>query len=157
LTETRPFYFEEIAESEVSPKILEKAKRVLDYCQKMLGLRDIIKIHWITQTSSAFASALEQLERALKKLAGESLEGEPKAQREPEGEFFGRVFSKRGDRIVMVRADLPLREVLLTVAHECQHVADHQIYRPPWTAEEKQVWELNAEAFAREVLRKIGE
>lgn len=154
-TENRPFYFEEIDESEVSSKILEKAKRVLDYCQKMLGLSGI-EIRWIRATSP-LEGGLEILDHMLARLAGDASGDKPKAQRDPDGDFLGRVFSKRGDRIFMIRSDVPLREVLLTVAHEADHERCHQIYRPPWTVEEKLAWEEHAEAFAREVLKEIGE
>ncbi|MDP2914918.1 MAG: hypothetical protein Q8O91_05650 [Candidatus Aminicenantes bacterium] len=154
MTEKKPFYFEEIDEGKVSPEILEKARRVLEYCRKRLELNPV-GIQWVVQTP-AFWGSLDHLEFKLKRLAGDSSGEKPKTERDPDGGFFGQASSKHPERI-QVRADIPPREILLTIAHECDHLSFYQIYRSPWTAEEKQAWDKHAEDFAVRVLKEIGE
>ena len=155
MTKTKPFYFEEIDESKVPSEILEKARGVLNYCEKKLDLPEDIKIQWIVQTS-AFEGGLEHLDFMVKRLAGNSSGDKPKSQRDPDGGFLGRFSSKYLDTI-FVRADIPLREIILTIAHECDHVKFYQIYHRSWIVDENQYREKHAEDFAVRILKEIGE
>jgi hypothetical protein len=60
---------------------------------------------------------------------------------------------------ILIRADVPMREIALTIAHELKHLADFGLlsgkYRPPYLEEEKKIAERRAEDFARTIIEKM--
>jgi len=149
-----PFFYREIDGADVDPLIRARARDVLEYCRKALGLA-AVEIQWVWPASKedyGFAQALMTVERAVAGLARDYREIKSVFCRE-EKEFSGQhtLWGSFGNK-VQVRADIPLREVLMTVAHELHHYHYSQIYRPPRTAEESTAWERDAETFAKKTI-----
>jgi len=148
------FYYRVIDDSSVDPEIRGRARAVLEHCKKALGLASV-EIEWVVPVSEAeyrFASGLYKLEKSLTEAQGKSFTAPRVFETDP-AEFFGQnaCFGSWGNK-VRVRADIPLKEVLLTVAHELHHFHFSQIYRPPFTKAEKDAWEREAERYAMSIL-----
>ena len=159
------FYYKEISESEVDRSKLGEAMRVLSYCKKALENLPDIKIQWCKRVDEAryeLDGSLVKLQVSLDRLAGRksNLRGKYHAEDRP---FFGQCYGLTGSRekarLVLLRADIPLDQIGLTVAHECFHL--HEFgplgkYRPPITAVENRGAEKRAENFAVETIKKLG-
>ncbi len=154
-----PFYYKKIPEPDVELKVREQARMILEYCKKRLGLDPIpIKIQWIKKvdgSSAEFDMKLVELGTALRRLKGDYSEIN-KIYFKDDAEFWGQMkcYGPENNKI-LIRMDIPIKEIMLSIAHECQHVADNQTYRPPWTDEEKATWEKRAETFAQKIMEDI--
>lgn len=149
-----PFYYRVIDSSSVDPGIRERARAVLEQCKKALGLASV-EIEWVIPVSEAeyrFASGLYKLEKAITESQGKSFSA-PRVFSSEMNEFYGlsECLGQWGNK-VKVRADIPLKEVLLSVAHELHHFHCSQIYRPPLTKVEHDAWEREAEGFALNIV-----
>ena len=143
------FYYQEISEDQVNPEKVREAKRVLDYCRRLLSLPEI-KIIWCTKISredfeapGLFGSVLRTLKRIHKDKS--SFSGQTR--------FLG-----ENENTIWLRSDIPLEEVAPTVAHECMHIHDFGLlgfYRPPATQKEREAAERRAEEFAVRASKKL--
>ena len=127
------FYYREIPESEVEREKVKEAHRVLKICQRLLGLPDI-KIQWCrrsTKEQYEIDNLFVKLDRNIRRLKHDYSNPEVKYFKDKNG-FSGQVRSLSRNKIYLM-ADTPLDQIGLTVAHECKHLADLRIYRPPLT------------------------
>jgi hypothetical protein len=103
--------------------------------------------------SNGYSVGLAELELLVDKSAGKE-PGKSDYRRDVRGGFSGQtnLYTER----MLIRADIPVREILLTIAHECQHVKDSMTYRPPLIAPEQRAWEDRAEGFARKAIELLS-
>jgi hypothetical protein len=151
------FFYKRIDEADVDPEVLRRARSMLDYSKRMLGPVSI-EIVWVIKVDRPafeFADALAGAESLLRRSVHDYSAVETTFEKHRE-EFLGQTWGggSKANKI-FVRADIALREILVTIAHEAKHVHDYGIFRPPWSLEEKVAWEIRAEEFAREMMRKI--
>ena len=151
------FYYKKINESDIDRSIRVSASQMLDFCQKKLGLVRL-GIEWIKKAEEAefnIDANLMEIEKNLKHAIGDysdTLTVFGKNKDEIWGEFQSGAFKKH---MILIRCDIPEREILRTIAHECKHAQDGELYRPAWTKEEKIIWEQRAEAFASDAVREF--
>jgi len=153
------FFYREVSPGELDPGLLDRARVMLDYCKKTLGLHRVpLRIRWIAEISEGayqYDAALKNAEELCYRLAGKHYQTRGIMHRNPDS-FSGQAGGGLLERgILTVRADIPEREILLTIAHECQHAADYEVYRPPWTEAEKAAWERHAKEFERKALAEL--
>ena len=153
------FYYKKIPEFDVEPRIRERARAMLDFCQKKLGLSGI-RIEWVRKAEEAefkIDALLVESEQKLRHLIKDHSEIETSYNKWKE-EFWGltQIFGAIERNKINVRADIQEWEILQTVAHECKHVRDGQLYRPSFTEQEKMTWEQRAEAFASDAIREFS-
>jgi len=156
------FFYKEIGSEEVDSDIRAAAEKVLDYCKAALGLLDPVKIVWIREADQASAELDEsfvKLEQALKAALGDRSEVRVLYRRE-DTPFYGQMGEKHWLRgKILIRGDVPMREIALTIAHELKHLADFGLlsgkYRPPYLEQEKKIAERRAEDFARTIIEKM--
>lgn len=154
-----PFYYKKVPEPDIELRIREQARMILDHCKKRLALNMApLKILWIRKvdgSSAEFDMGLADVATALRRLKGDYSEVN-KIYFKDDAEFLGQVkcYGPENNQI-LIRTDIPTREIMLSIAHECQHFADNQTYRPPWTDAEKATWEKRAEAFAQKIMEDI--
>jgi hypothetical protein len=153
------FFYRDVEPAELEPSVLAQAEAMLDYCKKALGLSGVpLRIRWVAEIGEGvfkFDAALKGVEDLCCRMGAKRNDAPDKMHRNPDS-FFGQTGGGLLERgVLKVRADIPEREILLTIAHECQHAADYEVYRPPWTDAEKKAWEDHAEAFAREALATL--
>jgi hypothetical protein len=156
------FFYKEIGEEEVPCHVRAVAEKVLDYCKAALELRDDVKIQWIREADQASAELDEsfvKLEQALKAALGDRSEVRVLYRRD-DTPFYGQMGEKHWLRgKILIRADVPMREIALTICHELKHFSDFGInsgkFRPPYLEEEKKIAERRAEDFARTIIEKM--
>lgn len=158
------FYYKKISEDEVDPQKVDETRRVLRHCERILSNLPNIKIQWCKETDEAsygFDNGLVRLQSILTRLAGNSSKVDRRYYKE-DGLFIGQCYrltaSKEKARTVWLRADIPIDQIGLTVAHECFHLHEfgpHGKYRPPLTKKEMEVAEKKADSFAREVMQRL--
>jgi Zn-dependent peptidase ImmA (M78 family) len=155
------FYFRETPPEEVEPGMRRAAERVFGYCRRVLDLRDDVRIQWVTAADPEAAEVDELLIKIGVQL-GRMAEGLPDPGikfRKDAAAFCGETGTTsylRGK--ILVRADIPRKEVLLTIAHELQHLAEfgpNGKFRPPYTSEETAAADRRAEAFAVSIVERM--
>lgn len=52
--------------------------------------------------------------------------------------------------------DIPLKEIKLTMAHECRHISDLRYYKPPLIDEDKKAWDRRAKDFAQRTMSELN-
>lgn len=147
------FHYKEIDESEVDPSLRGRARAMLEHCMKTLGL-PAIRIQWIVKvekTSFEFAEGLAAAERLLKSALHDYSDTKSPYRKWRE-EFWGRAnaLSPSGREKILVRADIPERGILETIAHECHHVYGNIKSWSYW-----EPWEKLAEDFSRKAMAKF--
>ena len=162
MKEAGAFYFREIPLEEVDPEMKRAAEKVFDYCRKILGLRDEVRIQWVVAANPITAEVDElfaKIEMQLSRMTDRRLPAPEVRFRKDAAAFCGETGTTnylRGK--ILVRADIPKKEVLLTIAHELQHLAEFGPsgkFRPPYTSEETAAADRRAEAFAVSILEKM--
>jgi hypothetical protein len=155
------FFYKEISPEAVDSRVRAVAEKVLSYCKGALGLQDKIKIQWVEETDRASANldnSFVKLEKALRRMIGDCSEVKI-LYRKDNSPFYGQMGGTGWLRDkIMVRADVQLREILLTVAHELKHISDfgpNGKYRPPLSPEECKLAEQRAEHFAGMILERM--
>lgn len=143
------FYYEKISEGRVESEILQQANIALDFCKRDLRLSNDIYIQWTRPASK------------------EDFDKNPDRYGEALQEFYGSMIagtlSSNKNRI-LIRADIPLDEILHTLAHECQHIAGRDI-RGEYSItghlsrleSSRHPSEIRANAYADRVMPKIQE
>jgi len=151
LDEKPGFFYQEIDETEVSPEKIKEAKKVLDYCRRLLSLPEI-KIIWcikINRDSYEAPGIFGPVVRTLKRV------------HKDDGPFSGQTrFMGENENTIWLRSDISLDEVGPTVAHECLHIHEFGplgLYRPPVTKQEREAAETRAESFALIVKKALSE
>ena len=147
------FYFKKITELDVEPRIRERARAMLDFCQKKLGLSGI-RIEWVRKTEEAefkINALLVESEQKLRRLINDHSEVRTSYDKWKE-EFWGqaRAFGSIERDKIRVRADIPEWGILQTIAHECQHVRDNLDDYSIWND-----WEKHADSFALDAVREF--
>ncbi len=157
---TEPFRYRPVPEDDVEPGALGKAKYVLNYCDRVLGLSGV-RIQWVrpmTKTEVETADILFRIFDIFGKLGGGGRPA-PGYQTMKQGEFYGAVFPLQGERTVYIRADIGLRRICGAIAHECKHLSEFGPGAPrpiPIRPEEDAESEARAERFAGDTLRALG-
>ena len=161
------FYYREIDQSEVDPQKVKEAERVLCFCEEILSNLPKIKIAWckeVDRNSYVFDDRLIQIQESLNRLSGNSSTKVNRKYHKENGSFMGQCYgltgSKEKGRMIWLRADIPLDQIGLTVAHECYHLHEfgpYGKYRPPITEDENKAAEKRAEDFAIETMKKLGD
>ncbi|MDW7759448.1 MAG: hypothetical protein SCM96_02290 [Acidobacteriota bacterium] len=114
-----------------------------------------IQIQWIREATKAEAEVdrlFVQTLTALRSLSGRGGDLPELRYHKDESGFWGQVGTKsflKGK--ILLLSSMPFKEIIPTVAHECRHLADYELFRPPYTVEEKNAWEKRAVEFSREV------
>ena len=156
------FYFRETPPEEVEPGMRRAAERVFGYCRRVLDLRDDVRIQWVTAADPEAAEIdglLIKIEVQLGRMTEGGLPDPGIKFRKDAAAFCGETGTTsylRGK--ILVRADIPKREALLTVAHELHHLAEfgpNGKYRPPYTSEETRAADCRAEAFAVSIVERM--
>jgi hypothetical protein len=155
------FFYKEISSEEVDSYVRAVAEKVLSYCKGTLGLQDEVKIQWIEEADRASATLDEsfvKLEKAMKRMTGDCSKVKI-LYRKDNSPFYGQMGGKTWLRDkIMVRADVPLREILLTIAHELKHLSDfgpNGKYRVPLSPEECKLADQCAEVFAGMIIERM--
>lgn len=156
------FYFRETPPEEVEPEMRRAAEKVFGYCRRVLDLHDDVRIQWVTAADPKTAEIDELLIKIgvqLGRIADGRLPAPEIRFRKDAAAFCGETGTTsylRGK--ILVRADIPKKEALLTVAHELQHLAEfgpNGKFRPPYTSEETAAADRRAEAFAVSIVERM--
>lgn len=157
---TEPFRYRPVPDDDVEPDVLEKAKCVLNYCDRALGLSGV-RIQWVRPMTKAEVEVADIVFRIFEifgKLGGGGRPA-PGYKTMKQGEFYGAVFPMEGRKIVYIRADIGLRRICGAIAHECKHLSEFGPGAPgaiPIRPEDDAASEARAEQFAGDTLRVLG-
>lgn len=164
MKEAGAFYFREIPLENVDPEMRRAAEKVFDYCRKILDLRDEVQIQWVVAANpktAEFDELFVKIGMQLSRMAGGRIPAPEVRFRKDAAAFCGKTgtTSYLWNKI-LVRADIPKKEVLLTIAHELQHLAEFGPsgkFRPPspYISEETTAADRRAEAFAVSIVDKM--
>jgi hypothetical protein len=162
MKEAGAFYFREILVEKVDLEMRRAAEKVFDYCRKILDLCDEVRIQWVAAANPGTAE-IDELCAKIGMLLSRMTDGRfpaPEVRFRKDAAAFcgetGTTSYLRGK--ILVRADIPKKEVLLTIAHELQHLAEFGPsgkFRPPYTSEETAAADRRAEAFAVSIVEKM--
>ena len=146
------FYYKEISGEQVDPGILRQAKIALGFCKKDLGLSGAVYIQWCRAVTKEDFDLYGKDEDGYKKFLVE---------------FYGSTSANKSSDIknrILLRADIPPKDILYTLAHECRHIADrdfHGDYSITWhlsdSGYQQSSSEIRANAYADRVVPKIQE
>jgi hypothetical protein len=157
---TEPFRYRPVPDDDVEPGVLEKAKCVLNYCDRVLGLSGV-RIQWVrpmTKTEVEVADIVFRIFDIFGKLGGGERPA-PEYKTMKQGEFYGAVFPLEGERTVYIRADIGLSRICGAIAHECKHLSEFGPGAPglvPIRPEDDAASEARAEKFAGDTMRVLG-
>ena len=152
-----PFYFRFVPEDEVPEPVLRAARRALALSEAKLGLSGV-KIKWC-KPEEKVSYEIEELNRKIldnfDRMIGSYSSPVPRTvQKLTQGEFHGSTLPLVYPNTIILRADIKPERVILTVAHECQHLRDWAQDPSSWAWPNET--EARAEQFEQEIASVLG-
>jgi hypothetical protein len=152
-----PFYYRFVPEDEVPELVLRAARKALAVSEARLGLTGV-KIKWCKPERKA-SYELEELQQKVidifDRMIGNYSCPIPKSvQKGIQGEFHGCSIPLSYPKTIILRVDVKPERIILTVAHECQHLRDWAQDPSSWAYPNKT--EERAEEFEQEIAAALG-